>query len=197
MRPFASVLFGGAVAVMVGCAAPEPPKVATAEPLVIGKSPPSAQPLAVDEKAAPASTKARGPKAPSFVLDSLTTPGKVTVLAGKVVVVHFWATWCEPCKKSLPALQELYTKHRASGLEVVAVAVDEDKAGIAEFARRHGARFPIGWDDSHGVSEGYAVQTMPSTTVIDREGNVAHVHNGYHDGEVTEIEREIKALLQP
>ena len=136
-----------------------------------------------------------GPKAPAISLDSLTTPGKVTVPDGKVVIVDFWATWCEPCKKSFPKLQELYVKYKASGLEIAAISVDDDKNGVAAFAKTYGAKFPIAWDKDHKVANLYKPGTMPTTLVIDKQGIIVHVHNGYHEGDLDEIEREIKALF--
>jgi len=136
-----------------------------------------------------------GAKASTFSLPSLTTPGKVEIPAGKVVIVDFWATWCEPCKKSFPKLQELYVKYKSSGLEIAAVSVDDEKGGIAGFAKTHGAKFPIGWDEGHKVADKWKPENMPSTYIVDKKGVVRHVHKGYHDGEIDEIEKEIKALF--
>src|SRR2546430_621145 len=69
----------------------------------------------------------KGDKAPGFSIASLNGQGKLTIAPGKVTIVDFWATWCEPCKKSFPKYQELYTKYKASGLEIVAVSVDDEK----------------------------------------------------------------------
>ena len=184
-----------------GCPSSEPTKSPAPEPLKIGSSPPGA-PVASDKpdpsagSTSKASGKARGPKAPSFSLDSVTTSGKVTIPAGKVTIVDFWATWCEPCKKSFPKLQELYVKYKSNGLEIAAISVDDEKKGIAEFAKAHGpAKFPVGWDDGKKVAAAYKPESMPTTIIVDKEGNIAHTHKGYHDGEADEIEREIKALF--
>jgi peroxiredoxin len=120
---------------------------------------------------------------------------KVSVEKGKVTIVDFWATWCEPCKKSFPKYQELYVKYKASGLEIVAVSVDDEKNGIADFVKTYGAKFPVAWDEGHKVAECYKPPGMPSAFVIDKNGIVKHLHNGYHDGEEKELEKEIKALL--
>lgn len=120
---------------------------------------------------------------------------KVSVGKGKVTIVDFWATWCEPCKKSFPKYQELYVKYKASGLEIVAVSVDDEKNGIADFAKTYGAKFPVAWDEGHKVAGCYDPPGMPSAFVIDKNGVVKHLHKGYHDGEEKEIEKEIKALL--
>lgn len=136
-----------------------------------------------------------GEKAPTFTLDSLNGQGKMAVAPGKVTIVDFWATWCEPCKKSFPKYQDLYVKYKASGLEIVAVSVDDEKNGIPEFIKAHGAKFPVGWDEGHKVADRWKPPGMPSAFIIDKSGVIRHVHQGYHDGEEHEIEKEIKALF--
>ena len=138
-----------------------------------------------------------GNSAPVFALDSLNNKGKVAMasLNGKVVIVDFWATWCEPCKKSFPKLQDLYVKYKASGLQIVALSEDDDKGGIPEFGTSYGAEFPLVWDSDKGVAGKYNPGSMPSTFLVDRKGVVRFLHRGYHDGEEVEIEKELKGLL--
>jgi cytochrome c biogenesis protein CcmG, thiol:disulfide interchange protein DsbE len=136
-----------------------------------------------------------GKNASPFSLSSINGGGKTGVEKGKVTIVDFWATWCEPCKKSFPKYQELYVKYKASGLEIVAVSVDDDKKDIPDFIKTHGAKFPVGWDEGHKIAECYKPPSMPSAYVIDKNGNIKHVHTGYHDGEEKELEKEIKSLL--
>jgi cytochrome c biogenesis protein CcmG, thiol:disulfide interchange protein DsbE len=138
-----------------------------------------------------------GDKAPSLSLDSLNGGGKVAITPGKVTLVDFWATWCEPCKKSFPKYQDLYVKYKVSGLEIAAVSVDEEdaKKEIPGFAKNHGAvKFPVGWGGKP-VAEQWKVENMPSAYIVDKNGVVRHIHRGYHDGEEAEIEKEIKALF--
>lgn len=136
-----------------------------------------------------------GDKAPAFSVDSLNGQGAGAITPGKVTLVDFWATWCEPCKKSFPKYQELYVKYKASGLEIVAVAVDDEKTDVPSFAKTHGAKFPVGWDEGHKIANRWNPSTMPSAYIVDKQGIVRHVHSGYRDGEEADIEREIKALL--
>jgi len=137
-----------------------------------------------------------GDKAPSFSIDSLNGTSKLTIAPGKVTIVDFWATWCEPCKKSFPKLQELYVKYKANGLEIVAISVDEeaDKGKIPDFAKTHSAKFPVGWGGKK-VADEWKPENMPSSYIVGKDGVVKHVHRGYHDGEELELEKELKAMF--
>ena len=138
-----------------------------------------------------------GSPAPGFSLDTANGKGKFDLakVKGKVVVVDFWATWCDPCKKSFPKLQDLYTKYNASGMELVGISEDEENSGISEFGNAHGAKFPLAWDDGKSIAGQWQPKSMPSTFVVDRNGIVRFAHLGYHDGDEAEIEKEVKSLL--
>jgi cytochrome c biogenesis protein CcmG/thiol:disulfide interchange protein DsbE len=187
-------------AVTAACGTPAPPKPVEVVPMGVADAgltdkPSGSKPAAPADKPADPPKSSEGPKASPFSLDSITTKGKVTLAPGKVTIVDFWATWCEPCKKSFPKLQGLYVKYQASGLEIAAISVDDEKGGIAGFAKSYGAKFPIGWDKGHKVADAWKPENMPSTYVVDKEGVIRHVHKGYHDGEEAELEKEIKELL--
>jgi cytochrome c biogenesis protein CcmG, thiol:disulfide interchange protein DsbE len=141
-----------------------------------------------------------GNPAPDFSVKAITGPkGTVALksLRGKVVLVDFWGTFCEPCKKSFPKLQDLNTKYAASGLLIVGISEDEsdDKDKIPGFAGTYGAKFACGWDEDKSIARSYKPQTMPSSFIIDKKGVVRFAHVGYHDGEEVDIEKEIKELL--
>lgn len=136
-----------------------------------------------------------GKNASSFSLTAVNGGTKMGVEKGKVTIVDFWATWCEPCKKSFPKYQELYVKYKTSGLEILAISVDDEKKEIPDFIKTYGAKFPVGWDEGHKIADCYKPPNMPSAYVIDKQGVVKYVHNGYHDGEEKELEKEIKSLL--
>ena len=138
---------------------------------------------------------AGGAQATTFSIDQMNGTGKLALQPGKVMVVDFWATWCEPCKKSFPKLQELYTKYKASGLEIAAISEDDEKGGIVDFAKTYGAKFPVGWDGDKSIAKKWQPKSMPSTFIVDRKGVIKFSHTGYHDGEEAEIEKEIKSLL--
>jgi peroxiredoxin len=118
-------------------------------------------------------------------------------MRGKVVLIDFWGTFCEPCKKSFPKLQDLNTKYSSSGLRIVGVSEDEsdDKDKIPGFGDTYGAKFPLAWDGDKSIAKHYKPETMPSSFIIDKKGVVRYAHVGYHDGEEVEVEKEIKELL--
>jgi cytochrome c biogenesis protein CcmG, thiol:disulfide interchange protein DsbE len=137
-----------------------------------------------------------GTAAPTLELP--TPDGKSTVkLAdhrGKVVVVDFWATWCEPCRKSFPAYQKLMDKSSGK-LTVIGVSVDEESSGIAGFVSETGVRFPIAWDEGQAAAQAYAPPTMPTSFVIDKNGIVRFVHAGYRPGDELTLEQETESLF--
>ncbi len=141
-----------------------------------------------------------GKRAPDFAVASAANgKGKVALskLRGKVVLVDFWGTYCEPCKKSFPKLQDLNTKYAASGLRIVGISEDDadDKEAIPGFANTYGAKFAVGWDEDKSIAKSYKPETMPTSFLIDKNGVVRYAHVGYHDGEELVVEKEIKELL--
>jgi cytochrome c biogenesis protein CcmG/thiol:disulfide interchange protein DsbE len=138
-----------------------------------------------------------GNDAPPFVLQSINRKGVFSVKenVGKVIVIDFWATWCEPCKKSFPKLQGLYARYKSRGFVVIGVSQDDDSSSLAEFAHTYGADFPVGWDKDKEIVQKYDPKNMPTSFVIDRRGIVRFVHLGYRDGDEAELETQIKSLL--
>lgn len=141
-----------------------------------------------------------GNQAPDFRTTPIVGPKATIALAGlrgQVVLLDFWGTFCEPCKKSFPKLEALNRRYGASGLHVIGISEDEeeDKGKIPSFAESYGARFPLAWDANKAIAKLYDPETMPSSFVIDRHGLVRFVHVGFHDGEEVALEQEIKELL--
>ena len=137
-----------------------------------------------------------GAQAPSFDLPARVGGSKASLAdaAGKVVVVDFWATWCEPCKESFPFYQRLSDKHGAD-VVVIGISVDEEPDGIEAFARQTGAKFTLAWDESQSLSGQYNPPTMPTSYIIDRNGIVRFVHAGFRSGDEQDIESKVESLL--
>jgi thiol-disulfide isomerase/thioredoxin len=137
-----------------------------------------------------------GKPAPELSIETLNGKGTISLssLNGKVAIVDFWATWCAPCKQSFPKFEELAKKH-AGNVEIVAVSCDESKDGVLDWANQQGATFAIGWDEGHTLAKRWAVDTMPTTFIIDASGTVRHIHASYHDDEPEKIDKELMALI--
>jgi thiol-disulfide isomerase/thioredoxin len=138
-----------------------------------------------------------GKRGPEFSQKTVIGASTVSMhdLNGKVAIVDFWATWCDPCRKSFPKLEQLNAKYAGSGLKIVGISEDDDKSGIPAFASDLGAKFPLVWDENKTIASKWQPKSMPTTFIVDRTGTVRFVHLGYHDDEEAVIEREIKSLL--
>jgi cytochrome c biogenesis protein CcmG, thiol:disulfide interchange protein DsbE len=135
-----------------------------------------------------------GVAAPDFELPAQHGARRVSLQrgAGKVRIVDFWATWCEPCKESFPAYQKLAEKH-AGKLLIIGISEDDAPEGITAFAKDTGVRFPLAWDEGQTVSKQYQPPTMPTSYVIDASGIVRFVHAGFHTGDEDKIESMIES----
>jgi cytochrome c biogenesis protein CcmG, thiol:disulfide interchange protein DsbE len=114
---------------------------------------------------------------------------------GKVVVVDFWASWCVPCRRSIPWLNAMREKYAKDGLEVIGVNVDADRAAAAGFLAQTPANFQIVYDSEGRLPKEYGVVGMPSSFVFDREGRLVTKHIGFQNGKRDEYEQVLRELL--
>lgn len=118
-------------------------------------------------------------------------------LKGKVVLVDFWATYCGPCRKSIPFVEATYKKYKARGFEVMGVSLDamENVPNIPPFVEEMGMTYPVGRFHSDDEISHYGSGAIPFMVLIDREGRVRGQWNGYSATMEPVIEDAIKALL--
>lgn len=114
---------------------------------------------------------------------------------GRVVYLDFWASWCGPCRQSLPWLQGLRRDLRPLGFEVLAVNVDEDAADARRFLKRYPVSYPVIGDARGVIAALYDVRDMPSSYLIDRKGVVRHVHRGFNREDAARLRQQVEALL--
>lgn len=139
-----------------------------------------------------------GHAAPAFSVAALDG-GKVELaqLKGKVVYLDFWASWCGPCRKSFPWMQEMQKKYGPQGLQVVTINLDQEAADRDAFMKKLGftPTFLIGLDPQGKVAESYHVKGMPSSYLIDAKGITRLDHSGFKDDSAPKIETAIKSAL--
>ena len=117
-------------------------------------------------------------------------------LHGKVVLLDFWASWCAPCLHSFPWMNELQREHGAEGFVIVAVNVDQDRTLADAFLQKVPAQFRVEYDGQGTLARQFGVQAMPTSFLIDRNGNVRVRHAGFKEKQREEREQEIAQLLK-
>lgn len=142
-------------------------------------------------------TGASDGQAPTFSLPA-RSGGNVALsdLKGQVVMLNFWASWCGPCRQEMPLLDEMHKKYESLGFKLLGVNVESETKDAERFLAQTPVSFPILYDRENKVTTAYAVNAMPSTVFIDREGKVRYVHRGYKAGDEAEYLNQIRALLR-
>ena len=137
-----------------------------------------------------------GEPAPAFALPTAT--GETVALArlsGQAVYVDFWASWCAPCRRSFPWMNELHRRYTGRGLVIVAVNVDRKRADAERFLAQFPAEFGVVFDPAGASPAAYAVPGMPTSYLIDRRGTIVHVEPGFADDRRAALEARIASLL--
>jgi thiol-disulfide isomerase/thioredoxin len=139
--------------------------------------------------------------APRVSLPLLDGKGSASPQPGKVTVVDFWATWCGPCKVSMPRVQQLYTEYKPRGVDLYSVDTDEPgpdrEPQVREFLLQRGLTFPVVVDDeAKSGSAAFAVESLPTMFLLDKGGKIVWTHVGAltsaHD---TELRQAIDSAL--
>jgi peroxiredoxin len=139
----------------------------------------------------------KGQRAPEFSLPSLK--GATVTLAslkGKVVLIDFWAQWCEPCKKELPQLDRLAREYAQKGVVIVAVNIDKQRENAERMVKQLGVSLPVLLDPAGSVAGTYDLPKMPTSFVVDKKGIIRYVNEGF-DGpkDVERFKHELDELV--
>ena len=136
-----------------------------------------------------------GKAAPDFTLDRLDRPGalRLSSLRGQVVVVNFWASWCNPCKQEAPALQAA-SKRWGKRVVVLGVDVNDPRGDARGFMRKYGLTYPVVHDNKNVTSPKYGLTGLPETFFLDRRGRiVSHV---IAELKAAELQRGVERALR-
>jgi len=114
---------------------------------------------------------------------------------GKVIYLDFWATWCPPCKKSMPFLNALRNELLEQGFEIIAINVDEDSEDALNFLKQYPVDYLTAMDPSGLCPQQYNVMAMPSAYIIDRQGVIRNIHLGFRERDEKGIRQQVLELL--
>lgn len=131
-------------------------------------------------------------QSPDAGADTAFDAGQYT---GKVVLVDFWASWCQPCARSFPWMNDMQDKYNSDGLVIVAVNVDNDRAAAQRFLDEYPAKFQIYFDDKKEVAREYEIVAMPSSFLIGRDGKLVAKHLGFKVLQQDDYEAAIRLAL--
>jgi len=122
-----------------------------------------------------AANRGERPAAPNFTLDRLDRGGKLTLsdLRGKAVAVNFWASWCDPCKRESPYLEQAWIENRAKGFVVLGVDANDFRSDARGFMRKYGITYPVVRDCSGSGAYSYGVDGYPETLFIGPDGRLS------------------------
>lgn len=113
--------------------------------------------------------------------------GRIEPSAAPVSVLHFWASWCGPCKKELPLLDDLAAELAPRGARFAAISIDSDPANARRFVERHEISMPVFLDGPDGLAESLALPSVPCTFVLDRSGEVTFASVGASPEELARL----------
>lgn len=143
----------------------------------------------------PAAAADVGVAAPALRLPGLQGAVDSAALKGRVVFVDFWASWCAPCRRSFPWLNEMQAKYGGRGFQVVAVNVDRERRDADGFLAEVPAHFTVAFDAAGDAPRRFAVKGMPTSVLVGADGAVIRQHEGFKDADRAPLEAAIVAAL--
>ena len=148
---------------------------------------------------APSEAWAAGEQMPDFTLRDMNNKEvKFSDYKGKVVLVNFWATWCQPCMVEMKHLQKMHKELGGENFTVLSISADDARSAsmVKPIIKRNGYTFPVLLDkQTKVVSQLNPSKTLPYTLIVDKEGRIAATHMGYNPGDEVKLKEEVEALI--
>jgi len=117
-------------------------------------------------------------------LKGFSLAGKVPKLRGQVAVVDFWGSWCAPCQRTFPVMEDLYVRFRKQGLVILAINVDKSRVAMEEFLKEHPVTFNVVRDSKRELVSKLKLPSLPCTFVLDREGRIHSICKGFFTADI-------------
>jgi thiol-disulfide isomerase/thioredoxin len=114
---------------------------------------------------------------------------------GQVVYLDFWASWCGPCRKSFPWMNDMQKQYQPQGFSVISVNLDANKTLATKFLQETQANFTVIYDPKGKLAKHFKIQGMPSSIIIGRDGKIKARHTGFFTKKIPQYQQEIEALL--
>ena len=134
--------------------------------------------------------------APDFKLEGQQKQVKLSDYRGQIVYLDFWASWCQPCRKSFTWMNKMQSLYGEEGFKVIAINLDESRQKADKFLHQIPANFDVAFDPRGNTAATYKVKAMPSSYLIDKHGNVIHANLGFRGNDEEKLEAKIIKLIR-
>ena len=140
-------------------------------------------------------TNAYSQTAPGFSLPGENAKIELEKYRGKIVLLDFWASWCEPCRQSFSWMNKMQARYGKDGFTVVAINLDESQKDAQNFLKKTPAQFDIAYDPKGRTADAYELSGMPSSFLINQKGQVIYKHRGFNGADKKILENKIRKLV--
>ncbi len=142
------------------------------------------------------SSNAYSVEAPDFSLQGPQKQVNLSDYRGQIVYLDFWASWCQPCRKSFTWMNKMQSLYGAEGFKVIAINLDEEKIKADKFLQNIPANFDVAYDPRGKTAESYSVKAMPSSYIINKHGVIVHANRGFRNKDEDKLEEKIRNLIR-
>ena len=133
--------------------------------------------------------------ADEVISSKVTLERALTKHKGEVIYLDFWASWCGPCRKSFPWMNDIEAEYKQQGFSVISINLDANKALATKFLNEMPASFTVIYDPKGKIAKHFKIQGMPSSLLIGRDGKIKSRHTGFFTNKVSLYQKEIEELL--